>query len=207
MFEKTKMYRFLSWLKGEYQRHQERQVNESNFRYFGKNASVSSRVQINKPERVILKEGARIQPGVIINSMGGLYVGRYSGIGYNCVIFTVDHRYRKADAIPFDNHVFLKPVIIRDFVWIGTNVKIMPGVEIGEGAIVGMGAVVTRSVESCSIVIGNPAKIVGFRNKEQFEELKAKGDFSLVNFHGVYEEILFPLSKRRFPKECEELGL
>lgn len=50
------------------------------------------------------------------------------------------------------------PIIIDDYVWIGTGAIILPGVHIGRGAVVGAGAVVSKSVDPGAIVVGNPGK-------------------------------------------------
>ena len=54
-------------------------------------------------------------------------------------------------------------VTIGDRVWIGYRALVLPGVTIGEGAVVAAGAVVTKSVEAYSIVAGNPARVIGQR--------------------------------------------
>ena len=59
----------------------------------------------------------------------------------------------------------IKPVIIGDDVWIGGRVIILPGVTIGNGAIVGAGAVVTRDVPEYAIVGGVPAKVIKMRTQ------------------------------------------
>lgn len=51
-----------------------------------------------------------------------------------------------------------KEIIIDDYAWIGTGALLLPGVRIGRGAVVGAGAVVSRSVEEGAIVAGNPAR-------------------------------------------------
>lgn len=56
-------------------------------------------------------------------------------------------------------------VSIGDHAWICYRAIILPGVRIGEGAVVGAGAIVSRDVEPFTIVAGNPAKCVGRRNK------------------------------------------
>jgi acetyltransferase-like isoleucine patch superfamily enzyme len=62
---------------------------------------------------------------------------------------------------PLKREVFSKgPVIIGDKVWIGDKATILPNVTIGEGAIVGANSVVTKDVPACSVVAGNPAKII-----------------------------------------------
>ena len=53
-----------------------------------------------------------------------------------------------------------KEITIDDYVWIGTGAMILPGVHLGRGAVVGAGAVVSKSVEPGAIVVGNPAKAI-----------------------------------------------
>jgi len=203
---KTEWYKFYSWLYGQYRNSRKREFKPQEFKFFGEGVVLGDNVLISKPERVILKEHSTIAQGAIINSKGGLCVGRYTGIGFNCVIWTSEHHYRDAKSIPFDNGSDLKPVVIRDFVWIGSNVKITPGREIGEGAIVGMGTVVSKDVPPLAIVMGNPGEIVGYRDKNHFEECKAAGRFQSPVV-GVYYEKMYPLYRRRFKKEVNELGL
>lgn len=53
-----------------------------------------------------------------------------------------------------------KPVIVGDNVWIGNRAIVLPGVTIGDGAVVGAGSVVTRDVPARTVVAGNPARVV-----------------------------------------------
>jgi len=62
-------------------------------------------------------------------------------------------------------------VIIGDRVWIAYRAIVLPGVTIGEGAVVGAGAVVTKNVEPYTIVAGNPARKIGERNRDLRYEL------------------------------------
>ncbi len=57
-------------------------------------------------------------------------------------------------------------VIVGDRAWIGYRAIILPGIKIGDGAVVGAGAVVTRDVEPFTIVAGNPARKIGERNRD-----------------------------------------
>jgi serine acetyltransferase len=52
---------------------------------------------------------------------------------------------------------------------------VCPGVKLEDGVVVAMGAVVTKSVPKCAIVGGNPAKIIGWRDKEVYERLAESG--------------------------------
>jgi acetyltransferase-like isoleucine patch superfamily enzyme len=57
--------------------------------------------------------------------------------------------------------VRVAPVDIGDDVWIGRGALVLPGVTIGDGAVVAAGAVVTKDVPAGSVVAGVPAKVVG----------------------------------------------
>ena len=58
------------------------------------------------------------------------------------------------------DNVDISPTIICDDAWIGVNVIILKGVEIGAGAIVAAGAVVTKNVPPMTLVAGNPANVI-----------------------------------------------
>ena len=68
-------------------------------------------------------------------------------------------------------------VVIGNDVWIASNVLIVGGVKIGDGAIVGAGSVVVKDVPAYAIVGGNPAKIIKYRDIEQFKRLKEEKKF------------------------------
>jgi len=58
--------------------------------------------------------------------------------------------------------------IPREDVWIGVNVTILPGVTIGENAVVGAGAVVTKDVPDNAVVVGNPARVIRYLDASKF---------------------------------------
>lgn len=82
-------------------------------------------------------------------------------IGSSCHIYTSNHNYHSLDrVISLQGHSSVKPVILKRGCWVGANVTILPGVIIGENAVVGAGSVVTKSVPAYTIFAGNPAKLV-----------------------------------------------
>ena len=62
-----------------------------------------------------------------------------------------------------------KPIKIGNDVWIGVNVTILPGVTIGENAVVGAGAVVTKDVPDNAVVVGNPARVIRYLDADKFK--------------------------------------
>jgi maltose O-acetyltransferase len=59
-----------------------------------------------------------------------------------------------------------KEVLIMDDAWIGFNATVLRGVTIGRGAVIGACSVVTENVPDYAIVVGNPARIIGYANKQ-----------------------------------------
>ena len=89
-------------------------------------------------------------------------------------IITDNHNYDSEVAIPYDKVRVRKPVVIKDFVWVGHGAIIMGGVTIGEGAIIAAGSIVTRDVPDYAIVGGVPAKVIKYRDIQKFLRLKGE---------------------------------
>jgi len=114
--------------------------------------------------------------GISIQGCGDVKIGDNFHSGFDCLIITQNHNY-EGTRIPYDHTYICKEICIEDNVWLGHRVIILPGVTIGEGAIVQAGAVVTTDIPSCAIVGGNPAKVFKYRDKEHYERLKKEGKF------------------------------
>lgn len=101
-------------------------------------------------KNVFINAGCRFQ------DQGGITIGDSCLIGHNCVMATLNH-----DLAP-DNRgsITPSPIVLHRNVWVGANVTILPGVTIGENAVIAAGAVVTRDVPANTIVGGVPAKVI-----------------------------------------------
>ncbi len=115
--------------------------------------------------------------GCRIIGNGRVDIGDYFHSGMDLVLICEDHNFDDANSIPYDSTRIEKPIVIKDYVWVGHGVCILGNVTIGNGAIVAAGSVVTRDVPECAIVGGNPARLIGSRNITKFKELKDQRKF------------------------------
>lgn len=116
-----------------------------------------------------------LQPG------GGISIGSGSGLGVNCsvhgplrigdnvmmgpevTILTHTHNIERTDIPMGQQGMRVAEVVVGNDVWIGMRVVIMPGVKVGNGAVLGSCAVVTKDVPDFAVVGGVPAKIIKYR--------------------------------------------
>ncbi len=121
-------------------------------------------VFIMPPKNMNLGSNIDFAKDVLITTKGGIEIGDRVLIGYSTKILTSNHVIPdNKGSIFFSGHKSSK-VIIKNDVWIGCNVIILPGVNIGEGSVIAAGSVVTKDVDSYSIYAGVPAKKVKDRN-------------------------------------------
>lgn len=126
-------------------------------KYVGKNVNIEHGATFSNK----LSIGDNSGVGVNCVLSGEISIGKYVNMGPEVYIYTTNHEHSRTD-IPMQEQGYTKskPVIIGDDVWIGSRVTILPGVHIGNGAIIGASAVVTHNVEPYTIVGGNPAKLL-----------------------------------------------
>lgn len=128
------------------------------------------------PQNITLGDNAKVLDYAYFDGVGGIEIGNCSIIAPHVTILTSNHNYESSkehtlEALPFDNLMNKKKVKIDKYCWLGRNVMVMPGVTIGKASIVAGGSVVTKDVEPYSIVGGNPAKLIKYRDKEEIEKL------------------------------------
>jgi maltose O-acetyltransferase len=123
----------------------------------GKNISINKNVIIES--NVYIGHNSGISENCLIS--GPSYIGNDVIIGPETFIYTTNHGFLRKD-IPIWKQPKTppRPVVIGNDVWIGSRTTILPGVKIGDGAIIGASSVVTKDVQPYTIVAGNPATVI-----------------------------------------------
>lgn len=139
-----------------------------------KTSHICRNVTVFNPNNLYMEDNTNINPGaVIINTNARFILKKGSGAAHGLTVSTGNHMSipgllmkqvtdktkMKSDV----NHEYDNDVVVEEDVWIASNVTLLSGVVIGRGSIVGAGSVVRKNTPPYSVVVGNPAKIVGFR--------------------------------------------
>ena len=111
-------------------------------------------VQIDFPKQITFGKHVFINHSFTAMSVGGIEIGDNVQIGPRVTIVTTNHDLENRSVLR------CRPVIIEDGVWIGACASIMPGVHIGENAVIAGGAVVVKDVPANTVVGGNPAAVI-----------------------------------------------
>lgn len=123
-------------------------------------AEVDPSLRVFPPFYTDFGKNIHIGKGVFINACchfqdhGGITIGDNCQIGHNVVFATLNHGLAPEDR----KTTYPAPIVLGRNVWVGSNVTILQGVNIGDNAIVAAGAVVTKDVPANTVVGGVPAK-------------------------------------------------
>jgi acetyltransferase-like isoleucine patch superfamily enzyme len=131
----------------------------------GKDDLLMERLWVEYPERLHIGDHVNVNRDCFINAGGGVTIGDWVLIGPKVVIYSQNHVFDGIDVPMSLGPDRREPVRIGHDVWVGAHASIMPGVTIGDGAVVAAGAVVTRDVAARSIVAGVPARHIRFRDE------------------------------------------
>jgi acetyltransferase-like isoleucine patch superfamily enzyme len=134
----------------------------------GKNCSVGKDSIINNASMIELGDNVSIGPRATIYAIyKKIIIGNNVLIGPNVTMVNGDHSIRKI-GVPIINNQEKLPnddaeIIVEDDVWIGANVTILKGVNIGRGCVIAAGAVVVKDTLPYTVIGGIPAKTIGIR--------------------------------------------
>lgn len=142
--------------------------------YMSDTAYVSRKTKIVGSKNVFLYDKAVIRQNAVIHAGSARFImKKYSSSASGLVVSTGTHlsvvgcwrreinEAKKRELDP--QNTSSGDVVVEEEVWLATNVVLMPGVVVGRGSAVGAGSVLRRSVPPYSTVMGNPARVVGFR--------------------------------------------
>ena len=167
-----------------------------NIKKVGINVHISPNREIKKPHLVEIGNNCAIDSGfycttalrigdyvhiapyvtVIGGSKTSLTVGHFSGIAAGSRIICASEKHMGEGLanpmVPdeYRDEVIMEPVVIEEFVTIGTNVVISPGVTVGQGAVIGANSFVNKNIEPWTVYVGSPAKPLKLRKKEKMVE-------------------------------------
>ena len=113
--------------------------------------------------KIIVGKNVGINHYCVIYGMGGVTIGDDVMMATSCILVSGNHNYERLDIPMHSQGVTRKAIYINNNVWLGARVTILAGVEIGEGAIIAAGAVVTTDIPAYSIAAGVPARVIGQR--------------------------------------------
>lgn len=138
-------------------------------RKFLRNVRISSSACISDKSKLDLEDNVWINHYARIDASGGVKIGEGCQIGYASAILSHSShnaiRLNGRDYIEMDIDKRIgyihKSVVIGKYTFIGGGSTILPGVSIGDGCVIGVGAVVNKDVPDHAIVAGVPAKIIG----------------------------------------------
>ncbi|MES2309052.1 MAG: DapH/DapD/GlmU-related protein [Verrucomicrobiota bacterium] len=140
---------------------------------FGNHSSVQMNCRFLHGRNVFLGNNTIINFGTLLDGRRyKITIGDHVAIGPEASILTLGHDPRSPDFADRGGDVF-----IGSRVWIGYRALILPGIKIGDGAVIGAGAVVTKDVEPYTIVAGNPAVKIGERPRDLRYELHYRPPF------------------------------
>lgn len=121
----------------------------------GKRCAIAAGCKIWAPWNMEIGDYVAVANGAELYNVDKIAIGEHVTISQGAYICTASH-----DITKLLKPLTTKPVVIGNYAWICARAIVLPGVTIGEGAVVAAGAVVTKDVEPWTVVGGNPAKLI-----------------------------------------------
>lgn len=129
--------------------------------YLTDNSVVENNVYLSDARNLRVGSGCQINENVFIQ---GSFIGKNVLLAPGVSILSTSHNYIEKNKLILEQGLSQVNIpIIGDDVWIGRNAIVLPGVKIGNGAVVGAGSVVTKDVSPYDVVAGVPAKKISSR--------------------------------------------
>jgi len=141
---------------------------EAVFCGLSKDIEICEFVKVHGPGKIRIGGYSRIASEVILDGRGGLIIGGYALNGFKSILMTCSHQFGGLEPV-ISQGMESAPISIGTDVWLGARVIVLPGVTIGDHAVIGAGAVVTQSIPRNAIAVGNPAHVIRSRTVSAHE--------------------------------------
>jgi acetyltransferase-like isoleucine patch superfamily enzyme len=151
--------------------------------FLGKDAEIKDNSKITGETSFSMGDYSYVGENTLINLRRKVSIGNEAGVGANCSLYTHGVWLPALDRYPRK----FGEIIIKNKAWVSANIFILPGVTIGENAVVSSGAVVTKDVADNLFVAGNPAKEIGKFDPEKKPTLEEKNAIALEMMHEFAE--------------------
>lgn len=124
----------------------------------GINCVVLSPLQTDYGYNCFIGDNTFINHNAYLMDCAPITIGAHCFIGPNCGFYTAIHPLTFAERnLGIEK---AEPITIKDNVWIGGHVTVLPGVTIGSGSVIGAGSVVTKNIPANTLAVGNPCRIL-----------------------------------------------
>lgn len=134
------------------------EIAQELFNSIGENTTIAPRFACDYGENISIGSNCYINYNCVVLDCAPVTIGNNVLIGPNCGIYTAIH--------PLESEVrsqgleTAEPITIKDGVWLGGNVTVLPGVTIGEKSVIGAGSVVTKDIPDHVLAYGNPCRVI-----------------------------------------------
>ncbi len=112
---------------------------------------------------ITIGNNTSVNPYTVIYGQGGTKIGQGVRIAAHCVIVPSNHVFADPDVFIFKQGLSKKGIVIEDDCWLGAGVKVLDGVRIEHGCVIGANAVVTKDTQRNGVYVGIPAKLIKYR--------------------------------------------
>lgn len=113
---------------------------------------------------IIIGDNCTVNPFSMVYGQGGLKIGNGVRIATQTAILPSNHIFDRTDIMIYEQGLSKKGIVIEDDVWIGAGVKIIDGICIRKGCVIGANSVVNKSTIEYGVYVGAPARLIKTRN-------------------------------------------
>ncbi len=134
------------------------QIMRRLFKKVGKNVWIEPDFRCEFGKNITIGDDVYINFGCIILDCAEVRIGSHTLIGPNVGLYAANHSIDATERI--NGGCDSKPIHIGKNAWLGGDVKVVPGVTIGDNTIIGTGSIVTKDIPSNVIAVGNPCRVI-----------------------------------------------